>query len=157
QCPAAAAPRRAEYLDQHDDLHRAAARHPAERRHRRRDDLRPAGPRPPRPDRGAEPRLSRHPGRRADRLGRLCPGQSRDRSRLWPGRSPGSRPMSGASVAALPARPRGHHLAMLRYLVRHSPLAVALVALFLLTAIFGPALAPYSITDTDLSIALQNP
>ena len=65
--------------------------------------------------------------------------------------------MSSTSAVAVAARPRGQHLAMLRYLVRHSPLAVALVALFLLTAIFGPALAPHSITDTDLSIALQNP
>jgi peptide/nickel transport system permease protein len=65
--------------------------------------------------------------------------------------------MNSASAATLAVRPRGHHLGMLRYLVRHSPLAVALVALFLLTAIFGPALAPHSITDTDLSIALQNP
>jgi len=65
--------------------------------------------------------------------------------------------MTNGSAAALAARPRGRHLAMLRYLVRHSPLAVALVALFLATAIVGPALAPHSITDTNLAIALQSP
>ena len=65
--------------------------------------------------------------------------------------------MTDLSAAALAQRPRGRHLAMLRYLVRHSPLAVALVALFLATAIVGPALAPHSITDTNLAIALQSP
>jgi peptide/nickel transport system permease protein len=65
--------------------------------------------------------------------------------------------MTNVSATALAARPRGRHLAMLRYLVRHSPLAVALVALFLATAIVGPALAPHSITDTNLAIALQSP
>ena len=65
--------------------------------------------------------------------------------------------MTSASAAALAARPRGRHLAMLRYLLRHSPLAVVLVALFLATAIVGPALAPHSITDTNLAIALQSP
>jgi peptide/nickel transport system permease protein len=65
--------------------------------------------------------------------------------------------MTDVSAAALAARPRGRHLAMLRYLVRHGPLAVVLVALFLATAILGPTLAPHSITDTNLAIALQSP
>ena len=65
--------------------------------------------------------------------------------------------MTNVSAASLAARPRGRHLAMLRYLVRHGPLAVALVALFLATAIVGPTLAPHSITDTNLAIALQSP
>ena len=65
--------------------------------------------------------------------------------------------MTNVSATALSMRPRGHHLAMLRYLVRHGPLAVVLVALFLATAILGPTLAPHSITDTNLAIALQSP
>jgi peptide/nickel transport system permease protein len=65
--------------------------------------------------------------------------------------------MTNVSAASLAARPHGRHLAMLRYLVRHGPLAVALVALFLATAILGPTLAPHSITDTNLAIALQSP
>jgi peptide/nickel transport system permease protein len=65
---------------------------------------------------------------------------------------------AAAGGAAFAARPGlADRLAMLRYLVRHGPLAVALVSLFLLTAIFGPSLAPHSITDTDLSTALQSP
>jgi peptide/nickel transport system permease protein len=64
-----------------------------------------------------------------------------------------------ASIAGVgfAARPPGERLALPRYLVRHGPLAVVLVALFLATAILGPTLAPHSITDTNLAIALQSP
>ncbi len=43
------------------------------------------------------------------------------------------------------------------YVLRRSPVAVALVGLFLITALFGPWLAPYSMTDTNLGQALQSP
>jgi peptide/nickel transport system permease protein len=43
------------------------------------------------------------------------------------------------------------------YLIRRSPLAVALVGLFVLAAVFGPWLAPHSMTDTNLTAALQAP
>lgn len=43
------------------------------------------------------------------------------------------------------------------FLIRRSPIAVLLVAVFVFAAILGPYLAPYSMTDTDLSIALQGP
>ena len=53
------------------------------------------------------------------------------------------------------ARPRQQRL--LGYLLRRSPLAVALVGIFLLSAIFGPLIAPHSMTDTNLAMALQPP
>ncbi|MFO1035856.1 MAG: ABC transporter permease [Geminicoccaceae bacterium] len=46
---------------------------------------------------------------------------------------------------------------LLRYLLRHNPVAVTLVAIFVLAALFGPMLAPFSMTDTDLANALQGP
>lgn len=46
---------------------------------------------------------------------------------------------------------------MMAYLLRRSPVAVVLVAIFLLAALVGPHVAPYSMTDTDLSVALQGP
>lgn len=46
---------------------------------------------------------------------------------------------------------------VIRFLIRRSPIAVLLVAIFMFAAIAGPYLAPYSMTDTDLSIALQGP
>lgn len=45
----------------------------------------------------------------------------------------------------------------LGYLLRRSPVAVALVSLFVVFAIFGPWLAPHSMTDTNLGQALQSP
>jgi peptide/nickel transport system permease protein len=46
---------------------------------------------------------------------------------------------------------------MLRYLLRHHPVAFGLVALFAFLAIFGPTLAPRSMTDTNLAAALRGP
>jgi peptide/nickel transport system permease protein len=46
---------------------------------------------------------------------------------------------------------------MLPYLIRHHPMAIALVSAFLLAAAFGPWLAPDSMTQTDLSAALLGP
>jgi peptide/nickel transport system permease protein len=46
---------------------------------------------------------------------------------------------------------------MLRYLIRQHPVAIALVTVFLFVALFGPALAPYSMTETNLSEALLSP
>jgi peptide/nickel transport system permease protein len=43
------------------------------------------------------------------------------------------------------------------YLLHRSPVAMGLVTLFLLAALFGPWLAPYSMTDTNLTEALQLP
>lgn len=55
------------------------------------------------------------------------------------------------------ARPRRRSAGLLPFLIRRSPLAVLLVGIFLLAAIFGPWLAPHSMTDTDLTAALQAP
>jgi peptide/nickel transport system permease protein len=65
-------------------------------------------------------------------------------------------PVDQNENAAGPAvrRPRRDALA---YLLRRSPVAVTLVALFLVAAIFGPWLAPHSMTDTNLGEALQSP
>jgi len=57
----------------------------------------------------------------------------------------------GATAAAPPARRRRQ--GVLAYLAYRSPLALALVSIFLFAAIFGPLLAPHSMTDTDLSLA----
>ncbi len=46
---------------------------------------------------------------------------------------------------------------VIAFLIKRSPLALALVSLFTLCAVFGPALAPHSLTDTNLSAALQMP
>jgi peptide/nickel transport system permease protein len=46
---------------------------------------------------------------------------------------------------------------MLRYLIRRHTVAVALVSVFIFVAVFGPSLAPHSMTDTDLSAALLSP
>ena len=59
----------------------------------------------------------------------------------------------GESAGAAPGRPCG----VVAYLVRRSPVAVGLVAIFVLAAIFGPWIAPHSMTDTSLSQALQTP
>jgi peptide/nickel transport system permease protein len=55
------------------------------------------------------------------------------------------------------ATARGRRRGVLAYLLRRSPVALVLVATFLLAAIFGPWLAPHSMTDTNLSQALQPP
>lgn len=54
------------------------------------------------------------------------------------------------SVARQPRR-----ASLLRFLMRRHPLALGLVTLFLFAAIFGPWIAPHSMTDTDLGAALQ--
>lgn len=41
--------------------------------------------------------------------------------------------------------------------MRHSPFALALVGLFVAAALIGPLVAPHSMTDTNLAIALQGP
>jgi len=56
---------------------------------------------------------------------------------------------------ATQARPRRQGL--FGYLLRRSPLALVLVGVFTFAAIFGPWLAPHSMTDTNLSAALQAP
>lgn len=43
------------------------------------------------------------------------------------------------------------------FLVRRSPLGLTLVAIFFLAAVFGPLVAPHSVTDTNLAMALQPP
>lgn len=57
-------------------------------------------------------------------------------------------------TAAPVSRPQKGAIA---YMLRRSPVAVALVALFLIAALFGPWLAPHSMTDTNLGQALQPP
>lgn len=51
--------------------------------------------------------------------------------------------------------PRG--LGLPWYLVRHEPVAFTLVALFLIAAVFGSAIAPHSQTDVNLIARLQVP
>lgn len=60
---------------------------------------------------------------------------------------------TNVAVAAV----RGRRGVLLVYLLRRSPVAVTLVGLFLVAAIFGPLLAPHSMTDTNLGQALQSP
>jgi peptide/nickel transport system permease protein len=64
-----------------------------------------------------------------------------------------------ATVAPVTSRRRPGRLraSPLAFLVRRSPLSVVLVALFVFVAVFGSWLAPHSMTDTDLSVALQGP
>jgi peptide/nickel transport system permease protein len=56
----------------------------------------------------------------------------------------------GATAAAPTTRRRQ---GVLSYLAYRSPLALLLVSIFLFAAIFGPLLAPHSMTDTDLPLA----
>jgi peptide/nickel transport system permease protein len=58
-------------------------------------------------------------------------------------------------IAAAPRRPRRQGL--LAFLIRRSPLALLLVGIFLVAGLFGPWLAPHSMTDTNLAAALQGP
>jgi peptide/nickel transport system permease protein len=62
-----------------------------------------------------------------------------------------------AAITVPAAAPRRTRRNILVYLLRRSPLAVVLVALFLIAAVFGPWLAPHSMVDTDLSVARQGP
>ncbi|HEY8594735.1 MAG TPA: ABC transporter permease [Devosiaceae bacterium] len=64
---------------------------------------------------------------------------------------------SGPVVPGGPARRRRGVFALPRFLLRRSPFSVLLVAVFVFLAIFGPLLAPHSMTDTNLSAALQSP
>lgn len=59
-----------------------------------------------------------------------------------------------SDTAAPARRPQRGALA---YILRRSPVAVLLVTLFLIAALFGPWLAPHSMTDTNLGQALQPP
>lgn len=52
---------------------------------------------------------------------------------------------------------RNKRFAVLIFLIRRAPLAFGLVSLFVLAAIFGPMIAPHSMTDTNLLSALQGP
>ena len=54
-------------------------------------------------------------------------------------------------------RPRHPVLGILSFLARRSPLALGLVSMFVLAAILGPFIAPYSMTDTNLAMSLQGP
>jgi peptide/nickel transport system permease protein len=69
--------------------------------------------------------------------------------------------MTDAPATAAPVtsrrRPGRLRASPLAFLVRRSPLSVVLVALFVFVAVFGSWLAPHSMTDTDLSVALQGP
>ncbi|MGB3536691.1 MAG: ABC transporter permease [Mesorhizobium sp.] len=56
-----------------------------------------------------------------------------------------------------PSPNRRRRGAVFFYLLHRSPVAMVLVALFLLAALFGPWLAPHSMTDTNLTEALQLP
>ncbi len=46
---------------------------------------------------------------------------------------------------------------VLGFLARRSPFALALVSLFVVAALIGPLVAPHSMTDTNLAMALQGP
>lgn len=63
-----------------------------------------------------------------------------------------SAPQSDAAAPVI--RPQRGALA---YMLRRSPVAMVLVALFLIAALLGPWLAPHSMTDTNLGQALQPP
>lgn len=63
--------------------------------------------------------------------------------------------MSATATSTGPARRR--QAGVFAFLIRRSPVALALVALFLLAASIGPVVAPHSMTDTNLAMALQGP
>jgi peptide/nickel transport system permease protein len=58
-------------------------------------------------------------------------------------------------IATAPRRTRQPGL--LAFLMRRAPLALVLVGIFLIAGLFGPWLAPHSMTDTNLAAALQGP
>lgn len=62
-----------------------------------------------------------------------------------------------SATAINPARERRRQAGVLGFLIRRSPVALGLVTLFLLAASIGPMLAPHSMTDTNLAMALQGP
>ena len=62
-----------------------------------------------------------------------------------------------SATATSPGRERRRQAGVLGFLIRRSPVALALVALFLLAASIGPIVAPHSMTDTNLAMALQGP
>ncbi len=61
--------------------------------------------------------------------------------------------MTDVSIAPRRRRAGG----LLAYLARRAPFALFLVAVFLFAGIFGPLIAPHSMTDTNLTMALQPP
>lgn len=62
-----------------------------------------------------------------------------------------------SATATSRGRERRRQAGVLGFLIRRSPVALALVALFLLAASIGPIVAPHSMTDTNLAMALQGP
>jgi peptide/nickel transport system permease protein len=66
-------------------------------------------------------------------------------------------PAEETVVAPIPAGLSRRRMGVFAYLLRRSPLSLVLVGLFLFTAVFGHWLAPHSMTDTDLSAAMQPP
>lgn len=52
---------------------------------------------------------------------------------------------------------RRKRFAIFGFLIKRAPLAFGLVSVFLLASVFGPILAPHSMTDTNLLTALQGP
>jgi peptide/nickel transport system permease protein len=58
-------------------------------------------------------------------------------------------------IATAPRRTRQPGL--LAFLLRRAPLALVLVGIFLIAGLFGPWLAPHSMTDTNLAAALLGP
>ncbi|WP_274627401.1 ABC transporter permease [Arvimicrobium flavum] len=60
------------------------------------------------------------------------------------------------SVGSQPSR-RAARRNVLGFLARRSPFALALVSLFVVAALVGPLVAPHSMTDTNLAMALQGP
>ena len=62
-----------------------------------------------------------------------------------------------SATATSTERERRRQAGVLGFLIRRSPVALALVALFLLAASIGPIVAPHSMTDTSLAMALQGP
>lgn len=62
-----------------------------------------------------------------------------------------------SATATSTGRERRRQAGVLGFLIRRSPVALALVALFLLAASIGPIVAPHSMTDTNLAMALQGP